>query len=127
MLLQSSSICVRHLRLYAYHGVLPQEQRVGGEYDVDLRVHYIIARAMESDDVADTINYAELCQIVKREMAVPSKLLEHVAGRIGRAVFEAFPEATALELSLTKINPPMGADCDGAGVELYLINDKTEE
>ena len=127
MLLQSSSICVRHLRLYAYHGVLPQEQRVGGEYDVDLRVHYIITRAMESDDVADTINYAELCQIVKREMAVPSKLLEHVAGRIGRAVFEAFPEATALELSLTKINPPMGADCDGAGVELYLINDKTEE
>jgi dihydroneopterin aldolase len=82
---------------------------------------------MESDDVADTLNYAELCQIVKREMAVPSKLLEHVAGRIGRAVFEAFPEATALELSLTKINPPMGADCDGAGVELYLINDKTEE
>ncbi len=127
MLLQSSSIYVRHLRLYAYHGVLPQEQRVGGEYDVDLRVHYIITRAMESDDVADTINYAELCQIVKREMAVPSKLLEHVAGRIGRAVFEAFPEATALELSLTKINPPMGADCDGAGVELYLINDKTEE
>ena len=127
MLLQSSSICVRHLRLYAYHGVLPQEQRVGGEYDVDLRVHYIITRAMESDDVADTINYAELCQIVKREMAVPSKLLEHVAGRIGRAVFEAFPEATALELSLTKINPPMGADCNGAGVELYLINDKTEE
>jgi dihydroneopterin aldolase len=127
MLLQSSSICVRHLRLYAYHGVLPQEQRVGGEYDVDLRVHYTITRAMESDDVADTINYAELCQIVKREMAVPSKLLEHVAGRIGRAVFEAFPEATALELSLTKINPPMGADCDGAGVELYLINDKTEE
>lgn len=127
MLLQSSSICVRHLRLYAYHGVLPQEQRVGGEYDVDLRVHYTITRAMESDDVADTINYAELCQIVKREMAVPSKLLEHVAGRIGRAVFEAFPEATALELSLTKINPPMGADCDGAGVGLYLINDKTEE
>ena len=127
MLLQSSCIYVRHLRLYAYHGVLPQEQRVGGEYDVDLRVHYIITRAMESDDVADTINYAELCQIVKREMAVPSKLLEHVAGRIGRAVFEAFPEATALELSLTKINPPMGADCDGAGVELYLINDKTEE
>jgi dihydroneopterin aldolase len=127
MLLQSSSICVRHLRLYAYHGVLPQEQRVGGEYDVDLRVHYTITRAMESDDVADTINYAELCQIVKREMAVPSKLLEHVACRIGRAVFEAFPEATALELSLTKINPPMGADCDGAGVELYLMNDKTEE
>jgi dihydroneopterin aldolase len=127
MLLQSSCIYVRHLRLYAYHGVLPQEQRVGGEYDVDLRVHYTITRAMESDDVADTINYAELCQIVKREMAVPSKLLEHVAGRIGRAVFEAFPEATALELSLTKINPPMGADCDGAGVELYLINDKTEE
>ena len=127
MLLQSSSIYVRHLRLYAYHGVLPQEQQVGGEYDVSLRVHYNITRAMASDDVADTLNYAELCQVVRRVMATPSQLLEHVAGRMGRAVFEAFPEATALDLCLTKVNPPMGADCDGAGVELHLINDKTED
>lgn len=80
---------------------------------------------MHSDDVAHTLNYATLCDLVRREMAVPSRLLEHVAGRIGRAVFEQWPEATALDLRLTKENPPMGADCDGAGIELHLINDKT--
>lgn len=120
-----SYIFINDLRLYAFHGVLPQERRVGGEYSVTLRVHYNITRAMDTDNVADTLNYAELCQLVKREMAVPSRLLEHVAGRIAHAVFGSFPQATALDLWLTKLNPPMGADCAGAGVELHLINDKT--
>ena len=106
--------------------MLPQERRVGGEYSVTLRVHYNISRAQETDDVADTLNYAELCQIVQYEMSVPSQLLEHVAGRIARSVFARYPEATGLDLWLTKQNPPMGADCDGAGVEIHLINDKTQ-
>ena len=81
---------------------------------------------MQSDSVDDTLNYAKLCQVVKREMAVPSRLLEHAAGRVAEAVFAAFPAATSLDLTLTKENPPMGADCEGAGVELHLINDKTK-
>ncbi len=81
---------------------------------------------MESDRVEDTLNYAELCRLVKEEMAVPSALLEHVAGRMAKAVFRRFPEVTALDLMLTKDNPPMGVDCSGAGVELHLINNKTE-
>lgn len=121
----NSYIYINDLRLYAHHGVLPQERIVGGEFLVSLRVHYNITRAMESDDVSDTLNYAELCNLVKREMEKPSNLLEHVAGRIARAVLHDFPEATAIDLRLTKTNPPMGADCSGAGVELHLINDKT--
>ena len=121
-----SSIFIDNLRLHACHGVLEQERRVGGDFIVSLRVHYNIVRAMETDDVADTLSYADLCQLVTIEMAKPSRLLEHVAGRIARKVFESFPLATALDLRLTKANPPMGADCSGAGVELHLINDKTE-
>lgn len=75
---------------------------------------------MDSDSIADTLNYAELLSVVKREMGVPSQLLEHVAGRICRAILTTFPEAEAVDLRLTKINPPMGADCDGAGVELTM-------
>ena len=59
---------------------------MGGEFLVDLRVGYPIADAMQSDEVADTLNYAELYQLVKREMEIPSKLLEHVAGRIVKAI-----------------------------------------
>ena len=120
-----SSIFIRRLRLYAYHGVMPQERKVGGWFIVSLRVHYNIARAMESDNVDDTLSYADLCELVKNEMAVPSQLLEHVVGRIAKRVFERFPEALAIDVELTKENPPMGVNCDGAGVELHLINNKT--
>jgi len=120
-----SSIFIRRLRLYAYHGVMPQERKVGGWFIVSLRVHYNIARAMESDNVDDTLSYADLCELVKNEMAVPSQLLEHVVGRIAKHVFERFPEALAIDVELTKENPPMGVNCDGAGVELHLINNKT--
>ena len=126
MTLTESSICLNDIRLYAFHGVLEQERRVGGEYSVSIRVHYNIYKAMETDNVADTLNYAQLLKIVKREMAVPSNLLEHVAGRIGRTVFREFPQAEAIDLNVTKLNPPMGADCAGACVHVHLINDKTQ-
>ena len=125
MILKESTISLNDVRLYAFHGVMEQERRVGGEYSVSLRVHYNINRAMESDEVADTLNYADLLEVVKKEMAVPSNLLEHVAGRIGQAVFCAYPQVEAVELTLTKLNPPMGADCAGASVHVHLINDKT--
>jgi len=126
MTLTESSISLNDVRLYAFHGVLEQERRVGGEYSVSLRVHYNISKAMETDNVADTLNYAQLLEIVKREMDVPSNLLEHVAGRIGRTVFDEFPQAEAIDLNVTKLNPPMGADCAGACVHVHLINDKTQ-
>lgn len=123
MTLQSSTIFIDQLHLYAFHGVMEQERRVGAEYTVYARVHYNIKESLNSDDVADTLNYAELCAIVKEQMAQPSKLLEHVAGRICKAIFDRFPQATAVDLKLTKLNPPMGADCSGAGVEVHFTND----
>ena len=119
-----SNIFINGLRLYAFHGVLPQERQVGGEFIVDLRVHYNIYKAMETDRVEDTISYADLCDIVKREMAQPSALLEHVAGRIAKTVIQTYPTVESVWLRLTKVNPPMGADCSGAGVELEVINEE---
>lgn len=118
-------IYLREVRFHAYHGVMPQERTVGADFTVDLRVEYTFAKAMESDDVNDTLNYAQLYNIVKQEMAIPSNLLEHVAGRIAKAVMSAYPEILSVDIKLTKTNPPMGADCKGAGVEIHLINDKT--
>jgi 7,8-dihydroneopterin aldolase/epimerase/oxygenase len=119
-----SSVFINSLRLHACHGVLPQERVVGGDYEVTLRVDYDISRAMDTDDVADTIDYAALCSIIKEEMAVPSKLIEHVAGRIANHIVSCYGGITAVHLSITKMNPPMGADCDGAGVEVHLTNNK---
>ena len=122
----SSRIFIAGLRMRACHGVLPQERTVGGDFEVSLSVEYDSTRAMATDDVADTLSYADLSELVRREMAVPSNLLEHVAGRIAKAIIERWPQVQSVSLSITKLNPPMGADCDGAGVELHLINDKTQ-
>ena len=105
---------------------MPQERKVGADFLVSLRVGYPLADAMQSDDVEDTLDYAKLYEVVRREMEIPSKLLEHVVGRIAKAIAETFPQVTSIDLSLTKQNPPMGADCTGASVEIHLINDKTD-
>lgn len=116
----TSYILLENIRFFAYHGVAPQETTVGNEFVVSLRLKTDIARAMESDDVADTINYAEIHQAVKEEMDIPSKLLEHVAGRIVRRLFNDFPTIESIDLKLSKRNPPMGADIETAGVEVHI-------
>ena len=125
MKLMSSKIYLRNVRFHAFHGVLPQEGIVGNDYLVNLVLDYDFSSAMKTDDLQGTLNYAEVYQKVREEMAVPSKLLEHVAGRIAHRLFSDFPEIQKLQLSITKVNPPMGADNDGAGVEVVLTNDKT--
>ena len=119
MKVESSYIFLRNVRFYAFHGVLPQERLVGGDYLLNLRVGYPLEKAMESDEVGDTLNYATLFDLVKHEMNIPSQLLEHVAGRIVKAITNAFPAVTSVDLELTKQNPPMGTDSDGAGVEVH--------
>ena len=125
MKLMSSKIYLRNVRFHVFHGVLPQEGIVGNDYLVNLVLDYDFSSAMQTDELQGTLNYAEVYQKVREEMVVPSKLLEHVAGRIAHRLFSDFPEIQKLQLSITKVNPPMGADSDGAGVEVLLTNDKT--
>ena len=126
MRIESGYIFLRDLRFHAFHGVMPQERKVGGDFLVSLRMGYDISKAMRTDEVSDTLNYAEVYALVRKEMEQPSALLERVAGRIAEALFASDPKILSIDLWLTKVNPPMGADCQGAGVELHLINDKTK-
>ncbi|MBR1768052.1 MAG: dihydroneopterin aldolase [Prevotella sp.] len=116
MHLTESYICLHEVRFYAFHGVMPQERSVGGEFLVSVKVGCPLEKAMSSDDVADTLNYAELYELVKKEMMLPSSLLEHVMGRIVEAIEKAFPKVTSVEVKIKKVNPPMGSDCKGAEV-----------
>ena len=124
-MLHSSRIYLKNVRFHAYHGVLQQERIVGNDYVVNLVVDYDFTSAMETDELFATINYAELYEIIKEEMAISSKLLEHVVGRIGKRLFSEYSAIRQIQLAITKENPPFGADCDGAGVEVVLTNDKT--
>lgn len=111
-------VYIDNLRLHAYHGVLGQERVVGNDYVVRVRVGYPWMAAGDSDSLADTLSYADLAALVRREMSEPSKLLEHVARRIAKAVRREFPKATSLSLDIKKTAPPMPFDTDGCGVTL---------
>ena len=124
MTITRSTISLERVRLYAFHGVAEQERRVGGWFTVSVSVQRDVSRAAQTDDVNDTLSYADLLQVVKREMAVPSQLLEHVAGRIARAAVSEFAGVEAVRVSVTKENPPMGANCGGASVEIEMTTNK---
>ena len=115
----SESIVIEGLRIHARHGVLPQERRVGNVFEIDLRLDFDATAAMTTDRVESTVNYAEVVEVVEREMAVPSDLLEHVAGRIRTAICHHFPQITSGRLALYKIHPPMKAQLGRIG---FIIN-----
>lgn len=119
MKIDNSYIYLKEIRCYAYHGVAPQENLIGNEYVIDLKLKVDISRASQTDDVEDTVSYADVYELVKTEMAISSKLLEHVGGRIATKLFEVFPTIEEIKLRLSKRNPPMGADIDAAGIELH--------
>ncbi|MDL2282143.1 dihydroneopterin aldolase [Parabacteroides sp. OttesenSCG-928-G06] len=114
----TTQIELKSMKFYAYHGVMEQERRVGNHFLVDLLVTVPIQKATESDDLSDTINYAELFDVVKKEMAIPSNLLEHVAGRILTSLKTRFPAIESIELKLSKLTPPFGGDVYSAAVIL---------
>ena len=126
MKIKNSCIFLNGLRFHAFHGVMPQERLTGNDYRVDLKIDFPLEKAVGSDDVNDTLNYATVYTAVKEEMDVPTQLIERVAYRIADRLFRTFKVINEVEIKVEKCNPPMGADCEGAGVELHLINDKTE-
>jgi dihydroneopterin aldolase len=126
MTIKESYITLTDLRFHAFHGVMPQERLTGNNYAVNLKIGYPFADACLSDAVEDTLNYAEAYEIVAQEMSVPSNLLERVGYRVADRLFRKFPMITVLDININKLNPPFSADCYGAGIELHLINDKTE-
>lgn len=118
------AIGIDNIRLRAFHGVDEQERIVGQDYVVSLTMDCDADLAVESDDVSHTVNYAEAYAVVKKEMAVPSMLLEHVAGRIAGAIMKTQPLVQAVKVKVVKVCPPMGAACDGAWVEVNRSRQK---
>ncbi len=119
-----SKIELRQMKFYAFHGVGEQERVVGNHFVVDVLLTAPLMQAVRSDKLEDTINYAEVYSLVKQEMYIPSRLLEHVAGRILSALKAHFPQLTAIEVKIAKQSPPFGGDVQSASVilsEKYVL------
>lgn len=118
MHIESSSISLEKIRFYAYHGVMAQENKVGTYFLVTLQIYTDFSLAAETDDLTATVNYADIYHFVLEEMQTPSKLLEHVAGRIAQRLYREFDSITRIRVKVEKENPPMGAQCESCGVEI---------
>ena len=107
---------LKNIKVYAYHGCLIEEKKIGSDYRVDLTVKADLSESATTDRLSDTVDYVHLNHIVKQEMAIRSKLLEHVAERILVRILQEIPLVEKATVDVSKINPPIGGN-----VELVTI------
>ena len=103
----------------AYHGCLEQEKVRGNSFTVDFRGEMDLSAAAESDNLNDTVNYGEICEIVADEMSIPSELLENVAGRIVKAIEKRFPQLIRFSVRVSKKRPPVDGMAQWSRVTLF--------
>jgi dihydroneopterin aldolase len=109
-------ITVNGIRCYSFHGCLPEEGKIGGEYVVDITIDTDFSKASETDELVDTVDYCVVYDSVKAEMAIRSKLIEHAAQRIVNALRKKYPAVKTFTVKITKINPPMNGVVDSVSV-----------
>jgi len=112
------TIKLKNIRTYSFHGCLEEEAKIGSNYRVDLEIKTDLRRSSISDELKDTVDYVLLNQIVEDEMAIRSKLLEHVAQRILSRIFHEIPAVSRILLAVSKLNPPIGGDVEAVTIEL---------
>ncbi|KAA1247368.1 dihydroneopterin aldolase [Aquimarina sp. RZ0] len=105
-------IKLKNIKIYAYHGCLVEEKKIGSDYRIDLKVHANLTRSATTDNLSDTIDYVHLNHIVKEEMAIRSKLLEHAAERILNRILLELPLVDKVIIDVSKINPPIGGNVE---------------
>lgn len=111
-------IVVNGIRLRAYHGCLPEEGIIGGEYVVDVTIDSDFSKAAMTDELHDTVDYCVVFECVKKEMAIRSKLIEHVAQRILNALRDKYAAVKTFSVTVTKIVPPMNGAVDKVSVTI---------
>ncbi len=113
-----NKIAVEGIKLYGYHGCLDEEAKIGGNYIVDVYLDTDFSKAAKSDDLTQTIDYCAVYEIVKKEMALRSKLIEQVADRIHKNITKNFATVTKAKVRLTKLSPPMNGNVEKVYVEI---------
>ncbi|MFA0962793.1 dihydroneopterin aldolase [Roseivirga sp. BDSF3-8] len=111
-------VSLEKLEFFAYHGFHAAERQKGNRFEVDIYVDLDFSEASKRDSIKGTVNYQNLYEIVREEMLIKSKLLENVAMRIMRRVFDEFPQVQRVEVSVSKFNPPLGGICQRSRIRI---------
>ncbi|MEZ4937736.1 MAG: dihydroneopterin aldolase [Crocinitomicaceae bacterium] len=111
-----NKILVEGIKIYAFHGCLEEEAKIGSDYIVDVAVTTNFMKSTATDDLDDTIDYVEINQIVEEEMKIRSKLIEHVAYRILNRIKQKYTSVIGATVKVTKICPPINGNVDNVAV-----------
>lgn len=112
-------ILIRGLRIFAFHGVNPEEKEAGQLFIIDLTAYLDLQQACKADDLENTVSYAKIIKTVRRVMqSRKNDLLEFTAQQVIDAVFAEYPPIQRIEIVLKKPDAPIRADFDYVAVEL---------
>lgn len=111
-------ILLKNIRTFSFHGCLIEESKIGSDYSVDLEIKADLEKPSLSDQLEDTVDYVHLNKIVVEEMAIRSKLLEHVAQRIIKRVFDEIAVISRVKVTVSKLNPPIGGDVEAVSIQM---------
>ncbi|MEH7440141.1 dihydroneopterin aldolase [Neobacillus drentensis] len=112
-------IFVNRMEFYGYHGVFPEENRLGQRFAVDLSVTVDLKKAGETDELEHSVNYGELYQVCKEIVeGKPYKLVEAVAERIASSVLMQFPLVLDVTVKVIKPDPPIPGHYQSVAVEI---------
>jgi len=115
-----SIISIEGMEFFAYHGCFTEEQLIGTNFTVDLFLTVDTSKAEDTDSLKDTVNYQDVFQLVKSEMQITSKIIEHVGRRILDSISDRFPEVKNATVKIKKLNPPLGGKMDFVSVTIDL-------
>lgn len=110
------SIEVTGIKLYAFHGCMDEEARIGGNYIVEVYLETDFSEAALNDELSQTIDYVQINAIVTTEMAIRSKLIEHVGQRIWTRLTNEINGIIYLKLKIRKLIPPINGNVDEVAI-----------
>tara|TARA_B100001287_G_C22607554_1_gene493463 strand:+ start:823 stop:1176 length:354 start_codon:yes stop_codon:yes gene_type:complete len=108
-------ITVEGIRVFAYHGHLPEEAVLGGQFIVNVWVTADTTEVETSGDLNDTVDYVKIIEIVKEQMAIRADMIELPAKRIVDAIL-SINRVKKVKVEVEKIQPPINATFDKISV-----------
>ena len=105
-----------NMEFYSHHGHFNEEKIIGNKFIVNFSARTDVVTPGLSDNLKDALNYQELYMLISEEMAIQSNLLENVAYRILERVKKTYPKVTWAQVSISKLNPPVGGKVEASRV-----------
>jgi dihydroneopterin aldolase len=112
-------IIIKDLRLYAYHGVNPEEKIEGQNFLIDMECKADLSLPCKTDNVDDTVSYAQIIKLVRKVFTEEKyDLIEKAAQVIADSVLESFEKVKSIKVTLKKPEAPMKADFEYVAVQI---------